>query len=243
MNKILIIFIGIFWAINLNAQWFSEGQIRVGYYSDVKNIKKELANNDYTNKETSINFTVAPKVGYYFNDKFALGVSLQVGYNLSNVYNNKWRRNSTVYGIYPFIRYSVFTYKKFFLMLEAGIGTGITFSYNRDDNYPYKYKTEQRVIAINVLNLKPRIGFNLTENLQIATGINFLGLGYTINISRYKKEDYKNDNNINTQNTKGIQHNFDFGFKSLDILSIAQLNLSVIYKFKNKKIKKGGNNE
>ena len=255
MNKILIIFIGIFSVINLNAQWFVGGEIGCNIINNnTKDIKKELANNDYLFKNIEIGFIVANKIGYYFNDKFALGLYLKVGYGFYNrhwvnpdtykdeYYEEKNRGYSINSGIYPFIRYSVFTYKKFFLILEGRSGTETTYSFiDREENWTGAFlaskthKSKQKNIAINIFNLKPIIGFNLTDNFQIETGINFLGLGYTINI---KKEKYDGINDIMAEteanNVKDIQHNFDFGFKSSNILSIAQLNVSVIYKFKNK---------
>jgi len=235
MNKILIIFIGIFWAINLNAQWFAGGEISGSIHNNDQTLDE--VNIERTLKNIDIKFAFTPKFGYYFNDKFALGLGLQVGYNFNNGDNNvdymyKYRENSIDFGIYPFVRYTAFSYKKFFLMLEVETGFGIAFF---SDSLENQHKIEQRNININVLNFKPIIGFNLNDNFQIETGINFLSLGYTINIEKEKSNTTIGEGSIETINVKEIIHNFDFGFKSSNILSIAQLNVSVIYKFKNKK--------
>jgi hypothetical protein len=62
-------------SVNANAQWVMGGEVGL-------NVRNENANdliNDRNYTFTSIGFKVAPNGGYYFNEKFALGLSFSVG--------------------------------------------------------------------------------------------------------------------------------------------------------------------
>ena len=222
MKKTLIILAITIIAIQVNAQWFIGGDIGV----NVSNVNQ---NREYEGNELNINFTevsfnIAPRFGYYFNNKFALGLSAFLGANFKiNKSNNttKYQEYSVRWGAFPFVRYSVFTYKKFSIILQGNTGIGGSQGFWKVENL--NSERGLNTLAIRVFSVYPILGFNLTDHIQMEAGLNFLSLGYNIDI--YKGVDY---DNTKVDYTK---HDFNFGFKSSSILSLSQLQFGMIYKF------------
>jgi hypothetical protein len=205
-------------------------------------INGEAATLESTSKRREIGFTLTPKFGYYFNEKFALGLSLHLGttfvtdtsrLTIVDAQNNfisessiKKKETYLTWGAYPFVRYSVFTYKKFFLMLEGRIGVGMNYSFfKREED---KIKNELTTLSISVFNVTPIVGFKLSKHFQMEAGLNFLNLGYNIDIT---KEEEKIESSYLFNKINRINHNFNIGFNSSSIFSVSQLTIGVIYKF------------
>ncbi|MCL2291065.1 MAG: hypothetical protein FWC34_10280 [Bacteroidetes bacterium] len=169
-------------------------------------------------------FSIAPKAGYYFNEKLAAGLSLSVGPNFL-IYadkGNKLKQYAVTWRVFPFARYSVFTYKKFSIILEGrtGVGSDHYFSKLNDE------KTEKisTTLAIGVLNVTPILGFNLTDRIQVEAGLHFLNLGYNIDMTKKEENWYQSKARI-------TKHDFNIGFNSSSILVMTHLQFGVIYKF------------
>jgi hypothetical protein len=219
--------------VNLNAQWFLGGNVGL-------NINKGTAkiNNTYDASETRIGFNIGPKGGYYLNEKLALGLSFSIGYNLYKesintepyntfqYYNNKG--DGFKWNVTPFVRYSVYTHKRFSLILEGSIGIGSEYANIVQQQSPFmdKEKIQRSTVKIGVFNITPILGFKLTDHFQLETGLNFLNLGYSIDITTEKRmigdEIFKMNSTI---------HNFNTVFNSFNLLSISQLTIGVVYKF------------
>jgi len=223
MRKFLIILAITVIAIQVKAQWFIGGDIGV----NVSNIKenREYSEGGININNTEAGFSIAPRFGYYFNNKFALGLSVSVGANfkINESYSNtKYQEYSVRWGAFPFVRYSVFTYKKFSIILQGSSGVGGSHGFWKVENL----NTERglNALAIRVINISPILGFNLTDHFQLVAGLNFLSLGYNIDIIKgtYYQENIK---------VNSLRHDFNFGFKSSSILSLSQLQFGVIYKF------------
>jgi len=224
MKKMLIIMAILFIATNLNAQWFLGGEIGLNVNNRAENIVEN--NTDLTRNRTEVGFLIAPKAGYFFNKKFALGLNLSVGSTFRIGYSNpsiKYKEYFANWGVFPFVKYTVLTYKKFHLALEGRTGVGGAHSF-------YKIgedKTEKgyNVFAIGVFNITPILGFNLNDHLLFEAGLYFLNVGYNIDIFRdeanYPYSFVKNS----------INHNFNIGFNSSSILVLTQLKFGVAYKF------------
>jgi len=244
MKKLLITIAMVFCAINVNAQWFLGGDVGLGVKNDNGNgsergsssgDERDRRDVDNTFNKTEINFSLSPKVGYYFNEKFALGLSFRLGgyfmadttmlieYDIPDYsYSRDIKEYNVEWGVYPFVRYSVFTYKKFSLLLEGWAGVRCLYSFHKTGNE----KTEKglTILQIGVLNVYPIVCFNLTERFQMEAGLNFLNLGYNINIT-------KKEMGENTGTYKYTQHKFNTGFNSSGILAVSQLRFGIIYKF------------
>ena len=221
MKKIFIILAVIFIAADLNAQWFLGGEIGLSVSNENENTV--MVGMDRIIHKTEVGFVIAPKGGYYFNEKLALGLSFHVGPSFvidESDKDTKYREYSVNWSVYPFVRYSVFTYKRFSLILEGytGIG-GAHFFWKLGDD-----KTEKglRTLAIGVVNVTPILSFNLTERLQFEAGLHFLNIGYNIDIAKGE---------VGIYNTDYIKHDLNIGFNSSSILVMTQLRVGVIYKF------------
>jgi len=208
----------------LNAQWFVGGGLGI----NVKQNETETDNIN-TTKNTAVGFSISPKGGYYFNEKFAVGLSFSVGYNFNDSYygfqeSTKQSFNALQWRVNPFTRYSVFTYKKFSLILEGRIGVGGS---QAKETRPDNTIIRTSVLSIGVFNITPLLGFKLNDHFQFEAGLNFLNLGYNIDIQSItqERERYYKVNSTN------ITHDFNIGFNSSSIFSISQLTFGVLYKF------------
>ena len=235
MKKIFILLAIIFIAVNLNAQWFVGGKVGL----NVKDSKYE-ADNDKIANATNIGFHIAPKGGYYLNEKLALGLSFSMGANFRKISGeiNEYESHSVSvpWRINPFVRYSVFTYKKFALILEGSVGVGgehykETFTYPQYTPIIDKHERIYSIIGIGVLNVTPILGFKLSERFQLEAGLNFLNLGYNIDITERTEKSIDISGNEESFKTKSINHDFNIGFNSSSILVVSQLTIGVIYKF------------
>ncbi|MCL2435005.1 MAG: hypothetical protein FWD09_02555 [Lentimicrobiaceae bacterium] len=186
-------------------------------HTDSSTLRRKLKNKS---KRTEIGFVIAPKCGYYFNEKFALGLGIYVGPTFKIVSRNVAQMHFVNWSVYPFVRYTLFTYKKFFLTLEGrtGIGGADIFLKAID----LKKNKISSTLAIGVFNITPILGFNLTERLQMEAKLNFFNVGYNIDIIKEEMGSYK---------TNIIQHDFNIGFNSSSILEMIQLQFGVVYKF------------
>jgi len=238
MKKIFILLAITVMAVNVNAQWFIGGKIGL----NVKNSHTIMDENpNATISTTSTGFSIAPKGGYYFNEKFALGLGFSVGANFKNVSNendypeyqiSKSQGITVPWRINPFVRYSVFTYKKFSLILEGSVGIGGE-QYKEDNTHLYNFKRYQKrnILGIGVLNITPILGFKLSDHFQLEAGLNFLNLGYNIDIINSLDKITNEVGVESSYKTKTINHDFNIGFNSSSILVVSQLTIGVIYKF------------
>jgi len=234
MKKIFILLAITCIAVNVNAQWFVGGKLALNIKDSNIKMDDEIIMN-----ATVIGFHIAPKGGYYFNEKCALGLSFSVGTNFrkesTEFQRHQFRDISVPWCINPFVRYSVFTYKKFSLILEGSIGVGgehyketRTYGGHIMSNLEKKYS----IIGIGVINVTPILGFKLSDRFQLEAGLNFLNLGYNIDITdRIEKTICTTTGKEETVNTKFIDHDFNIGFNSSGILVMSQLTIGVIYKF------------
>jgi len=243
MNKnvfklVMIAMLLIIASVNVKAQWFLGGEVGVNVNSKNFDAVND-GNNDskQTFDGTNIGFKIAPKFGYYFNEKVALGLSFSVGGTFSEEREKKeyimysqdfeYRKNSVNWGVYPFVRYSVFTYKKFSVLLEGYTGVGCAHGFGKLNGGKEKSTT----VSIGVFNVTPILSFKFNDRLQIETGLRFLNVGYNIDIS---KGEFEGDNSRPPNSFNQIKHDFNIGFNSGSVFSLSQT-IGIIYKFKDKK--------
>jgi len=238
MKNVLFFLAMAFITVNANAQWFLGGNL--GVYAD--NMEESMKR-DFWQSTTKINefgFSIAPTSGYYFNEKFALGLSLHFRFGTRHKTDEilydpsidmmdkkiETRAKSFSYGASPFVRFSVFTYKKLSIQLETSVGIGYQ-QFRSDGEYGAGIDgINQSIIGITVLNVAPMVAFNLSKHFQLEAGLRFLNLGYDINIRTDKS--YTTDNQYELKN---ITHNFNTAFSSSNILSMSWFSIGAIYKF------------
>jgi hypothetical protein len=218
MKKILMIIIVTFVTVNLNAQWFIGGNV------GLRVVDRKSSPSD---QMTEIGFDIASKAGYYFNEKLAVGLNFSIGYEYykrpsgSPASFSIWM-DAIQWSACPFVRYSVFTYKKFAVVLEGSTGVGgryIGSGFDRGDDFYPDHQVRFSTLGIRVLNVAPILSYNLSDHFQLEAGLYFLNLGYNIDIIGNK-----GDNKI-------MVHDFNIGFRSSSIISVGSLTIGAIYKF------------
>jgi hypothetical protein len=229
MKKFFIILAIAFIAINLNAQWFLGGDI--DFNVRTSGAKKGKLMPD----ESLIGFNIAPKFGYYFNEKVAFGLGLSVGpyfidgtetvtyydYWGPSVLHRKYSAIAVQFGLAPFFRYSIFSYKKFSLMLEGKIGVSGLYLEKTYENSP-RVDYKSFIIGVGVFNMTPVLGYKLTDHIQLEAGLNFFNIGYNIDFFLEGRENFE---------STYVKHDFNIGFNASSIFVVSQLNIGMIYKF------------
>jgi hypothetical protein len=223
MKNVIIILAILSIATNVNAQWFLGGGIGFNLNIEKTKSSSEIERYNRTYNQTSVGFALVPKFGYYFNEKFALGLNCSAGYNYAGW--NKMKNHDISWSAGLFVRFTTFTYKNFSLILEGGssIGGLHYFWKFRDE----KIEKEHPVLAIGVFNITPILGFKLTDHLQLEVEVHFLNIGYNIDISKHEL----NSMNEGKFTIKDVTHSFNIGFSSKSILAMTQVKVGVVYKF------------
>jgi len=222
MKKLFILLAVIIITINVNAQWFLGGS--VGLNATIKETPQK--NIPYLDRKRDYlaGFTIAPRMGYCFTEKLAFGLEPSIGVNFVNakefIYNPHEGTYQSVkiegtfvnWRIAPFLRYSVFTHKKFALILEGSVGVG--------GKHEIRYNTgsNSSIIGVGVINIVPVLTYKLTEKLQLEAVLNFLNLGYNFDIYMENKQ-------------KTFAHDLNIGFNAKSVFVLSQLTVGVIYKF------------
>jgi len=200
------------------------------------NIEGDKDEEKLTPYKSEIGFSIAPKFGYYFNEKIAFGIDLAVGptffegkkimtyndyYGYPHQYLVDLQGTFVQWRATPFLRYSVFTYKKFALILEGSVGVGgqhAKLKYDNDEKTTEKIAT----IGVGILNIVPILGFKLTDHLQLEAELNFLNVGYNLDINMLGEGNDK---------TTNFKHDLNIGFNAKSVLIMSQLKIGVIYRF------------
>jgi hypothetical protein len=228
MKKIYFILAIIVMVINVNAQWFIGGNL--GFKVNVSGSRE---NEKLIPYQSQIGFTIAPKFGYFFNDKIALGIDLAVGPTFTEeaqtyAYYDNWGyphvTTISFQGTYihwrfaPFLRYSVFTHKKFSMLLEGSIGAA---AMHVKKNYvmPLSMPEEKfSNIGVGILNILPVLSYKLNDHILLEAQLNFLNIGYNMDLLVRDSETV-------------IIHDFNIGFNARSVFVVSQLTIGAIYKF------------
>lgn len=240
MKKMFFIFAMTIIAINANAQWFIAGSVGLNVTSTKETVPKpQWIGPMYSDiQSTSIGFSVSPKAGYYFSDRFAAGLSFSVGPNFRTydyvlgdipIDFKKQREWTVSWRVFPFVRYSVFTYKKFSIILEGRTGVGGAHYFSKIGEE--SKENNQNSIAIGVLNITPILGFKLTDKIQVEAGLHFLNLGYNIDFMKIRYLACIDGFGDIWKERKMTKHDLNIGFNSSSILVMTQLQFGIIYKF------------
>jgi len=218
MKKIFMIFAILFIAVTVNAQWYLGGEFGLQVRNDRLKLEddKELSKNDVTGS-----FIVAPNFGYCISDKLAVGLRVGVGLPQFRISGTKEKDhyNKVGWAFYPYVRYAVFTHKRFSVVLEGSLGVGGEHQISKVENEkPVKGST---TINVRVLNIAPVLDFKLTDHWYLYTALRFLEIGYDIGITK-PNPDVK---------TVSTSHNFRFIVNADNVLSLTNLTIGAYYKF------------
>ncbi len=195
-------------ATAVNAQIYLGGSVGFGSTS----IKPETGD-----KGTSSNWNITPTVGYYLNDRFDIGLDLNLGSTTDKTpitgSTNEVKLTSSPWKVTPFARYSFFQVGKFeaIAKLAVDFGGGKTereYSTTPDANTSTKYTKWG-------INLSPVLAWSLTDNVVLYTTSDILTLGY--NSTKVKDGDKTSSFGLKANaggvaNTSNIQIGFIYKF-------------------------------
>ena len=165
----------------------------------------------------------SPKVGFYLNDDFAVG--LEVGFinmTAKQKGNSSDLKVSAIgWGVSAFARHNVLGGEKLSLLLEGSIGVG-----GAKSKYTYGSSTSEGdpmfTFGIGVL---PVLSYSLTDRLNIEVSCDFLRLGFQ-SVTEKDNDD---------KSYKETYYNFGFGVNTngynFELESIPLLKVGVIFKF------------
>ena len=218
MKKIFMIFAILFIAVTVNAQLFLGGEFGL----QVKNDRTKTAGvSKLTNNIDSGRFMVAPTFGYYINDKLAVGLRTGVGveFVVNKTNKTKDRANRVIWDIFPYVKYHVFTHKKFSIVLEGGLGFGGVHELAKHGKD--KVVKGPSIFLVHVFNVAPVLEFKLADHWHLYTALHFLDLGYDIAITKPNPK-------VKTTQTR---HDFRMIFDADDAWVLTNLTIGVYYKF------------
>ena len=124
------------------------------------------------NEDSETTFGLAPEIGYFISDKFAIGMS--IGFNYSIAKYEDWNadisdyerksENATGWGIGTYVRYYAIKTERFGLYLQGGLSFIST-------KYEYNTKAENFFYA----GIKPCVSYNISDRFTIHAAFGDLG--------------------------------------------------------------------
>ena len=217
MKKVIIALAVLIAAVfTSNAQVFIGG----GVGMDLSGGKYKSGSNS-TDKPTVLSVEVTPKVGFFLNDDFAVG--LQAGIiSETRKWNSGSQDNKNSFfgwGVLGFARYNAIGGDKLSLLLEGSVGLrGGKMKYKRGSA-----TTEDNPELSFGINLLPVLSYSLTDRLNIEVNCEFLRLGFGYSVIT----DSDDSNNKSTSTSFGFGANTG----SDEFFTSPILNIGLIYKF------------
>jgi len=225
MKKISLILAISIMVLSVNAQLFLGGSAGIkALVMNAPMIENTTFSYPKDGNDYLVGISFSPRIGFYVKEKLALGVDFSVGAEFQSItrfYETPWGPpysyiNEEIifqWRIAPFLRGTVFTHKKFSLLLEGTIGAGGA-HFMQSDGF---------AIGVGVLNIVPVLAYKLSDRFQLEATLNFLNLGYNIGIVGTTN---KNSDNL------VLLHDFNIGFNSKNVFVMSQFTVGFIYKFK-----------
>ncbi len=189
----------------------SHAQIFVGAQLGFNNTKATYEPNAGSKQELkTVSYTIAPMVGYRFNDKFAVG--LRPAYaSQKEIYpkylggNDDREEKTTLFGFDALAQYTFIQLNKFSVYAEAEVGFG-----KGKETYSLGSTTEDlNELTLWGINVKPVLAYDLTKKIRLIANLNFLSLGFA---STTVKDLQRKD--------KETVKEFNFSFSSADITTV-----------------------
>jgi len=215
MKKTIISFIVLVTVIlNSNAQVFVGGGLGVEFSGG----KSKYGGNS-SDLPSEFAFSISPKVGYYLNDDFAIG--LEVGF-LSNTEKEKvgtteYKDITTGWGVGAFARYNLVGDDRLSLLLEGSV----SFAGMKSKEKAGSTTTDGNPMTALSIGVLPVLSYGLTDRLSIEASCDFLRLGF-------QSATVKNASNSDNKSTV---NSFGFGVNSLPFESSSMFEVGLTFKF------------
>ena len=168
---------------NASAQDYIGGSISLGGTS-VKSTSSAWGN--------TISINVAPDLGWFIGDKWAVGIRPTVGFG-KNTSTDGAQSNSFTVGINPYARYLLFTHNRFGLWAE---GDPI-FSFSQNKNKGGAVETSLRSTTYGV-EIIPVLTYQLSQHIALETRL------YLLSLSMMGRHSVSSDNREQSSFTYGL---------------------------------------
>lgn len=224
MKKILIALCLILsTAAAANAQWFVGGNIGFSE-SFVKSDISETDVTDYRSESLSSAFSITPRVGYMFNDRWMAGLGVGYRFQRTQSPNDEGEcvvNKTNTFSVSPFVRCNVLWFGPFMLGIEA-TGSYLFSDLKDDQNWNRQVRTYRSLEA----RIAPVLELDVSKNLSLECRLNFLSIGYAH--TRYKtileRDDY-------SYRDKGYLSGGSGVFSGDEVFNLGDLTFGMIYKF------------
>lgn len=186
---------------------------------------------EFNNQKTpsEIGFSINPKVGYFFNDRFLLGVELGFGYSQGKKYgtdgNSNYKEDTMSWEVAPYVRCAVWQHRRFGVWINSSV-------------YAYGSRVEPDPIGTNIddivkgreygagVRFTPVLTYDVSRHIQLETSLNFCGLGYSFT----KKTEQAIGANETRPETTKISHSVDY-WSSDRLFQIGAIQVGFLYRF------------
>ena len=221
-NKTIIIF-AIFFssAANVYSQYFIEGSLSVGYRD-----QKFTENNRLTENPSTSSIYVAPKVGYWLNNRIAVGVkpyfaadrSKQIIPDPDNFDREiKSELKVSAFGFAVFGRYKLFSMRRFSVLTDGTIGVARA---RGKETLPV---VTNKTLSGNSFDIEvlPLISYDLNDKYSFIAALDCLRLGFS-SYTNKRKGEIEEKYTINT---------FSFLAQSTIFSYLSDISIGFLYKF------------
>ena len=220
MKKVILAVVAMFATVSMSsAQMFVGGSLGFGLTGG-----KDKGASTSIDKTSTFSFDFSPKVGYYLNDNFAVG--LEVGLNSWSRKTPKeqfggsddLKNSSFGWEIDAFARYSLVKFNNFSVLLEGEIGIGGETSKTKIG----ATETKGNPVSTFGIGVLPVLSYSISDKWSIETSLDFLALGFWS----------ETEKNANDKKNKSIDNSFGLSINNGTNSIISNtLNIGFIYKF------------
>ena len=221
-------------AVTANAQIFVGGTLGLRTTSDDKEGMYTISVFDVNDYKTT-DFQFKPRIGYQVSEELSVGLDINF---VMSAKKGKFKEVSTdkyldvkdsrnLFGADVFARYNAISFGNFNVGVEGKLGFAADGSktseldMNSSGEYVIKDKdgTKHSYFGIGIA---PVVSYDLNENFQIFTYLNFLKVGF---LSHTEKTEI----GTKTETTKSSV--FNFGVDTNDIMTVGAIQVGFVYKF------------
>ena len=169
----LMILAAVFTANVVSAQLFVGGSLGFDFMGG-----KNIVGSNKTDMPSTFAFQIAPRVGYYLNDDFAIG--LEVGLTTSTqttprVNLDDIKRSTTGWNVRAFARYNLLGTERLSLLLEGGIAIGGI----KSKTTIGAITTDSNPISFFNIGVLPVLSYSLSDRLSLEASADLLRLGFS----------------------------------------------------------------
>ena len=200
-------------SLTANAQFWVGGNVGFSRFEN----SSELETESESAESKPVKLYFGPKIGYSFNDKWAVALSLSYshGKNENKATSDDYisKSNQNYFDITPFVRYS---------FAKSGIYSKSEFDYgyNSDIDYERRYPYSNRETNMFNVGLRPGMQIDLSDHVALELNLGFFG--YSWHRTEALDEYYDIERNHRSTMTGS-----DFGLTG----NGGDVNLGVIWKF------------